>query len=153
TSSSCTVVEGVVDRPGKQTVLRFNSSSPNIGQADMYIGNPAQCPQLFEFSDCHQHLHFKNYTAYRLWTETGYANWVAMRDPGAPADSGINAQLLAAATANGDLISGRKQGFCMVDSAPYPGAPSQPGPAKYLSCSTNQGISVGWEDIYAPQLP
>jgi len=152
TSSSCTVQEGVVTRPGKQTLLRFSSSTPNIGQADMNIGDPAQCPSLFEFSPCHQHLHFEDYTAYRLWTEAGYVNWIAMRDGSAPANAGINAQLIATATASGDLISGHKQGFCMVDSAAYPGA-VQNGPAKYLSCSSNQGITVGYEDIYPPQLP
>jgi hypothetical protein len=151
-ANSCAVVEGVVSKPGKQTLLRFNSSTANIGKTDMYIGDPAQCPALFEFSPCHQHLHFKQYAAYRLWTPAGYANWLATRDVNAPADSGTNAQLLAAAVASGDLISGHKQGFCMVDSAPYPGA-NNPGPATYLSCSSNQGISVGWEDIYPPQLP
>lgn len=150
TSSSCTVVEGVVSRPGKQVVLRFNSSSANVGQTDMFIGDPSQCPQLFEFSSCHQHLHFRDYTAYRLWTEAGYASWAALRDPSSPANVGVNADLLAAATASGDLISGHKQGFCMVDSAQYS---ASAGPAKYLSCSNNQGISVGWEDVYAPQLP
>lgn len=146
---SCTVLEGVVSKSGKQTVLRFNSSTPNVGQADMYIGDPALCPQLFEFSDCHQHLHFKNYTAYRLWTATGYDVWVAQRDVNSPADSGTNSQLLAMATTAGDLISGHKQGFCMIDSAQYlAGA----GPAKYLSCATNQGLSVGWEDVYGTGL-
>jgi len=150
TSKSCSVVEGVVTKTGKQVVLRFNSSTPNIGQVDMYIGNPAQCPVLFEFSDCHQHLHFKDYTAYRLWSTVGYAVWAAQRDPAAPADSGINAYLLAQATNSGDLISGHKQGFCMVDSTQYlAGA----GPAKYFSCTSNQGITVGWEDVYGPQLP
>jgi hypothetical protein len=150
TSKSCSVVEGVVTKPGTQVVLRFNSSTPNIGQADLFIGDPAQCPVLFEFSDCHQHQHFTDYAAYRLWTTTGYAYWVATRDPGAPTNSGINAQLLDAATASRDLISGRKQGFCMVDSVRYV---SGSGPAKYLSCSSNQGISIGWEDTYPPQLP
>jgi Lysyl oxidase len=149
-SKSCTVVEGVVTKPGKQTVLRFNSSSPNVGKTDMYIGDPSLCPTLFEFSDCHQHLHFKDYTAYRLWTPTGYASWVSMRDPSLPANSGINQQLLDSASAQGDLISGHKQGFCMMDSNMYtPGS----GPQKYVSCSSNQGITVGWEDVYGPQLP
>ena len=147
--SSCSVVEGVT-KQGKQVILRFNSSTPNVGDTDMFIGDPAQCPTLFEFSDCHQHLHFIDYSAYRIWTVGGYANWVAMRDPGAPTNSGINAQLLASATTSGDLISGHKQGFCMVDSGQYS---SNAGPAKYLSCSSNQGISVGWEDIYPPYLP
>jgi Lysyl oxidase len=147
---SCTVVEGVISKPGKQTVLRFNSSTPNVGQADMYIGDPALCPDLFEFSDCHQHLHFKNYTAYRLWTMVGYNVWVTQRDVAAPADSGFNAQLLDQATTSGDLVSGHKQGFCMMDSAKYlAGA----GPAQYLSCTSNQGLSVGWEDIYGTGLP
>src|SRR5690242_11434603 len=53
-SKSCSVAEGVVSKPGKQVVLRFNSSMPNIGKADMYIGDPALCPTLFEFSECHQ---------------------------------------------------------------------------------------------------
>src|SRR5437879_6103317 len=148
TPSSCAVAEGVVTRPGKQVLLRFSSATPNVGQADLNIGDPSQCVgTLFHFSECHQHLHFEEYSAYRLWTESGYANWVAARDAGAPTNSGINAQLLAAAAVSGDLVSGHKQGFCMVDSAIYPGAPSPPGAAKYLSCSSNQGVSVGWEDI------
>jgi len=147
---SCAVVEGVVSKQGKHTVLRFNTSTPNVGQADMYIGDPSLCPDLFEFSDCHQHLHFKNYTAYRLWTTVGYDLWVAGRDVTAPADSGLNAQLLEAATTSGDLVSGHKQGFCMMDSAKYLG---DAGPAKYFSCTSNQGLSVGWEDVYGTGLP
>ena len=150
-ANSCAVVEGVVSKPGKQTLLRFNSSTANIGRADLYIGDPAQCPALFEFSPCHQHLHFHEYAAYRLWTAAGYTNWLATRDPNTPADSGTNAQLLAAATAVGDLITGHKQGFCMMDSAPYVQSP--PGPATYLDCNAYQGISIGWEDVYPPQLP
>jgi hypothetical protein len=150
-NNSCAVVEGVVSKPGNQTLLRFNSSTPNIGKTDMFIGDPTQCPALFEFSPCHQHWHFKDYAAYRLWTAAGYANWVATRDLTAPADTGTNAQILAAAVASGDLVTGHKQGFCMMDSAAYVQNP--PGPAKYLDCNANQGISVGWEDIYPPQLP
>jgi len=147
---SCAVEEGVVSKQGKHIVLRFNTSTPNVGQADMYVGDPSLCPDLFEFSDCHQHLHFKNYTAYRLWTTVGYDLWVAQRDVTKPADSGVNAQLLEAATAADDLVSGHKQGFCMMDSAKYL---ADAGPAKYLSCTSNQGLSVGWEDVYGTGLP
>ena len=150
-SKDCAVFEGVA-RPGKQLVLRFNSSMANVGDTDLHIGNPGECLEhLFHVSPCHQHAHFEEFTDYRLWTEAGYDNWVALRDVAAPTNSGFNAELLAAAIASGDLIAGRKQSFCMVDSAPYSDSP--PGPAKYLSCSSNQGISVGWEDIYPPQLP
>jgi hypothetical protein len=45
------------------------------------------------------------------------------------------------------VITGRKQAFCLEDYARYdPNA----GPAKF-TCS-NQGISVGWQDIYGSYL-
>jgi len=152
-SNSCTVVEGAVSKAGKHTLLRFSSSTPNVGQTDLVIGDPNQCVgTLFHLSECHGHLHFEDYSAYRLWTAAGYERWLQLRDPAAPADTGANAQILADALRTGDLIVGRKQGFCMVDSQKYSGSTGQ-GPAKFLSCSSNQGITVGWEDVYAPQLP
>jgi hypothetical protein len=146
--SSCTVNEGCVTSPGTHLVLRFTSSTPNIGQADLFIGNPSNCPDLFRLSECHQHLHFEEYADYRLWTLTGYDNWVAHRDLSQPTNSGTNASLLAAARASGDLIVGRKQGFCVIDVAPYKFGDVDPGPPRYRSCSENQGIKVGWADQY-----
>ncbi|MFY9572539.1 MAG: lysyl oxidase family protein, partial [Blastocatellia bacterium] len=145
---SCTVIEGCVDAPGTHLVLRFTSSTPNIGQADLVIGNPSNCGNLFRFSECHQHLHFQEYADYRLWTLAGYENWVANRNLAQPTSTGINASLLAAARASGELIVGRKQGFCVIDVAPYKFGDVQPGPPKYRSCSQNQGLKVGWADQY-----
>ncbi len=68
----------------------------------------------------------------------GYDNWVALRDVAAPTNSGFNSELLAAAIESGDLIAGRKQSFCMVDSAPY-GETPPPGPAKYLLVQLESG--------------
>jgi hypothetical protein len=45
------------------------------------------------------------------------------------------------------VVVGRKQAFCLEDVSAYS---SDAGPAKY-SC-TNQGISIGWEDIYGSSL-
>jgi hypothetical protein len=48
---------------------------------------------------------------------------------------------------------GRKQGFCLEDSRPYPinGKPSDS--AVYQSCATNLGLSVGCADVYSAELP
>lgn len=59
TSDSCAVVEGCTS-PGQRTLLRFDMATPNIGSADMYLGNPgapsnAPC---FVWSSCHNHYHF-----------------------------------------------------------------------------------------------
>lgn len=145
---SCTVREGCVTAPGTHLVLRFTSSTPNIGQTDLVIGNPSNCGNLFRFSECHQHLHFQEYADYRLWTLSGYNNWVANRNLAQPTNSGNNALLLAAARESGELIVGRKQGFCVIDVAPYKFDDVQPGPPKYQSCSQNQGLKVGWADQY-----
>jgi lysyl oxidase len=75
---------------------------------------------------------------------------VANRDLTIPVSAGVNAQLISAAVAQGQLITARKQGFCMVDTTPFL---SNAGPATFLDCDTNQEISVGWEDQYPPQLP
>ncbi len=147
-SNSCTVVEGCITGTGQRRLLRFTSSTPNIGEADMFIGAPANCPGLFQLSECHQHLHFQEYTDYRLWTPAGYAAWVAGRNPNLGTDEGANATLLASLRASGALVLGRKQGFCMIDLVPYGPGPGHPPPPKYVSCSQNQGISVGYADEY-----
>jgi len=152
-ASSCTLIEGCVTSPGTHLLLRFMSSTPNVGKTDLFIGDPRNCiGDLFRFSECHQHLHFQEYADYRLWTVAGYANWVARRDLSKPTNTGKNAQLLQQARDNGGLILGRKQGFCVIDVAPYQFDGIEPGPPIYRSCSQNQGIKVGWADQYVPQL-
>ncbi|HVQ17372.1 MAG TPA: lysyl oxidase family protein, partial [Vicinamibacterales bacterium] len=148
----CNVVEGCVTKAGKHTLLRFNTSTANIGQADLVIGNPSGCLSLFHLSECHQHLHYENYADYRLWTAAGYAIWKELRRPDLRADDGLNAQLLAVAVANGELVIGHKQGFCMFDSYHYD---ETRGPLQkvYVDCASNQGISIGWSDEYGSQLP
>src|SRR5260370_2752641 len=148
--STCTVKEGCVTSPGKHLLLRFNGSTANVGKADLVIGNHAACGALFVFDQCHQHYHFKDFATYRVWTQAAYQTWVASRDLTQPVSVGINAQLLDMAIANGQLVSVRKQGFCLTDDGAF--LPTA-GPAFFQNCFNNQGISVGWEDIYAPQIP
>jgi hypothetical protein len=153
--TACAVVEGCVSSRGSHELLRFTSATPNVGQGDLVIGDPNSCPNLFQQSECHNHLHFKQYTDYRLWTDAGYNKWATLRDLTKPTNTGFNATLLANAMASGDLIVGRKQGFCIIDIVQYlPNASTQ---KKYTLCGSpgapgNQGLQVGWSDVYGQQL-
>ena len=148
--ASCAVQEGYVAGPGWRTLLRFTTSTANIGTGALVIGNPASCPAVFVASSCHGHLHFHQYADYRLWTPGGYQTWVALRDLSLPANLGSNAAALLQAFKNKSLLVGRKMGFCMIDSEPHlAGAGAAP---TFISCQSNQGISAGWTDTYNAYL-
>lgn len=128
-ASFCSVEEGGIT-PGTHKLIRFTVTTPNIGTADIFVGDPnahvAANDGLFEFATCHNHYHFRHYALYQLIdANTGYV-WKAA-----------------------------KRGFCMLDTDPNPqwlGGPV-PGQPKYLSCGAvgiagNQGISAGWADTY-----
>lgn len=129
----CSVQEGNVI-PGTRKVIRFSVTTPNIGDADVYVGNPiahmdpngdgntSDADGMFEFASCHNHFHFQNYATYRLIGEDG-AEWKSA-----------------------------KRGFCMLDTDPY-NTVNGDGAWEYRSCGTtripgNQGISAGWADTY-----
>jgi len=137
-ASFCSVEEGGIT-PGEHTLLRFTVSTPNIGTADLALGDPnvhvANGDGLYEFATCHRHFHFRHYTLYELI------------DP-----------------ATGFIWRAAKRGFCMIDVEKFQ---DYPGPANndrnYLSCGApatatqpalagNQGISVGWADTYVWKL-
>src|SRR5881394_3613964 len=72
----CSVEEGGVT-PGEHTLLRFTVSTPNIGTADVNLGDPnahvAAGDGLYEYATCHRHFHFRHYTLYELIDpSTGY---------------------------------------------------------------------------------
>jgi hypothetical protein len=134
----CSVEEGGIT-PGEHTLLRFTVSTPNIGTADVNLGDPnvhvAAGDGLYEYATCHRHFHFRHYTLYELI------------DP-----------------ATGTVWRAAKRGFCMIDVEKYQ---AYPGPANndrnYLSCGApatatepaipgNQGISSGWADTYVWKL-
>ncbi|MGH8612044.1 MAG: lysyl oxidase family protein [Gammaproteobacteria bacterium] len=143
--NSCAVIEGEVGGTGKRKLLRFSFTSPNTGAGDIIVGVPDGV--LFEFNTCHGHPHFKEYADYRLWTMTGYNTWDDLRrqNPGA-----LASEVLAAHPELKPEL-GAKRGFCMVDVYHYD--PSMgPGQARYDNCQSNQGISVGWADVYGYSL-
>src|SRR6266480_2441398 len=88
-ASFCSVQEGGVT-PGEHTLLRFTVSTPNIGTADVNLGDPnahvAAGDGLYEYATCHRHFHFRHYTLYELI------------DP-----------------ATGCVWRAAKRGFCMID--------------------------------------
>ena len=131
-STFCSVQEGGIT-PGEHTLLRFTVSTPNIGDADLNLGDPnahiAANDGLYELAACHHHFHFRHYALYQLI------------DP-----------------ATGIVWRAAKRGFCMIDVEkyqPYPG-PSN-NQRNFLSCGApgfpgNQGISKGWGDTYIWKL-
>lgn len=131
-STFCSVEEGGVT-PGLRKVVRFTVSTPNIGNADLFLGDPnahvAANDGLYEFATCHHHFHFKHYASYELV------------DP-----------------ANGFVWKAAKRGFCMLDTDPNPAYLGQaPKTWQFHSCGGigipgNQGISHGWSDTYVFKL-
>ena len=128
-ASFCSVIEGGVT-PGMRRLLRFTVMTPNVGDADIYIGDPgahvAANDGLFEFASCHAHYHFQHYAEYRLVDPRTKKVWRAA-----------------------------KQGFCMLDTDPNPTWLGNEAPREWLfrSCGSltspgNQGISHGWTDTY-----
>lgn len=127
-ASFCSVVEGDVT-PGDHMVLRFTVGTPNIGDADLFLGDPNQHVAandgLYEFAICHQHYHFRHYALYQLIDPNSGFVWRAA-----------------------------KRGFCMIDIekfGAYPGPNNNP--RNYANCGAvgipgNQGISKGWSDVY-----
>ena len=96
-ADSCALVEGCVDGSGDRRLLAFDTQTPNIGQADVILGDPTGQPG-FEYSDCHGHYHFEGYAIYQLL------------------DHGGNV-----------VRTGHKQAFCLLDSeAVVPGANPTP---------------------------
>ena len=151
-TNDCQLVEGCVNASGQRRLLRFTTNTPNIGRAALVIGDPSQCDLLFHFSECHGHYHLEQYADYRLWKRAGFKFWRRHRDWSAPVSSAENTGLLQNLEASGDLIAGRKQGFCMVDSSLYPSQQENPPARVFDNCSDNQGISGGWSDDYLSVL-
>ena len=126
----CSVEEGGIT-PGEHTLVRFTVATPNIGDADLVVGDPNQHvgDGLFEFASCHDHYHFRHYALYELVNpRTGFV-WRAA-----------------------------KRGFCMIDVEKYQvytgDADNKP---HFRSCGAigvpgNQGISKGWSDVYVWKL-
>jgi hypothetical protein len=141
----CSVEEGNIPT-GTHKSLRFSVLINNVGDADLYVGDPiahmdpnndgdfSDQDGLFEFASCHAHYHFRNYATYEL---------IRINPDGSLANSAVQS---------------RKRGFCMLDTTPRKSDASPPKPRYYMNCGNltirgNQGISTGYGDMYVKQLP
>ncbi len=86
---SCLLIEGCVNGTGWRTIMRFDTVTPNIGSEDLALGVPANEPDVFHYSDCHEHYHFDEYANYEL------------------------------SDADGIVATGHKQAFCLLDFFPW----------------------------------
>jgi len=106
-ATACDAIEGGIS-PGTHRVIRFTVSTPNVGDGDVFIGDPNvhfnNNDGLYEFATCHQHFHFRHYARYELI------------DP-----------------ATGRVWRAAKRGFCMLDTDPYLPA-LRDAPRNYWNC-------------------
>ncbi|MBX3027643.1 hypothetical protein KF840_22315 [bacterium] len=127
TADNCAVFEGCVDGTGNRKLLRFNTTTPNYGPGDVFLGDP-RGSSTFEYSACHNHYHFKEYADYRLL------------------DMGGNI-----------VARGHKQAFCLVDLWKPPGLRGRADPqfnhCGYQGISAgwadvyHRGLDCQWIDI------
>ena len=119
--TACEVVEQCVGAPGMRRLLKFDNVSANLGPGDLVVGVPPAAgvsAPPFTWSPCHGHHHLAGYAVYELLD------------------------------ANGTVLSGHKQAFCLQDIQQVtPGASS-----RGYDCN-NQGLSAGWADVYSRTLP
>lgn len=88
--ASCEVVEGCVNGTGARQLLRFDTTTPNIGVGDLFLGKPEDVDDIFVWSDCHQHYHLETYAQYELVDAEGVV-----------------------------VAPGHKQAFCLMDFEPW----------------------------------
>ncbi len=93
--------EGCIAAAGDRTLLRFAVETPNIGNANLELGDPAGNP-AFEYSACHDHYHYKGFADFQLVNASGAT-----------------------------VASGHKQAFCLMDSSKVSDDPSVATGPKY----------------------
>jgi hypothetical protein len=153
--SSCPVQEDLV-RPGNRRLLRMSLAVINVGPGELDVGAATDHPDLFHFNECYDTYQFRDADALRLWRPVDYAIWVALRaaNPSTSSEALLDAHPLL----RHRIIAGRKNHFCLGEyfhCEPVMGcpadqtiAPSTHQAADPDTCSINQGLSVGWMDVY-----
>ena len=124
-ADDCAVDEGCVGDTGLRRLLRFTLSTPNVGGADLFVGDPAESEEA-EWSSCHQHFHMVEFASYRLVRQDGTV-----------------------------AAEGHKQAFCLMDTEPAgdwgPTAPrydcGYQGISKGWSDSYGSGLDCQWVDV------
>lgn len=126
TEQSCQYVDGCLGGVGQRRLLRFDTITPNLGDADFYVGNHNNHPELFEQSECSMAWLFVNYARYRLLDAGGV-----------------------------EVGTGHKSAFALIDLAPFTqdAGPAQYGFGEDMGISVgwadiyNAGLDCQWVDI------
>jgi Lysyl oxidase len=124
--NSCELQEMCVSGSGTRRLLRFEARIENWGPGDLRAGRAGPENPNFEYSSCHDHYHFLDFTDYRL-----------LRLDGSVA------------------AYGHKQSFCLISMERVSDAatPSEPGThpvPQEPDCNT---LVAGWADIYGVDTP
>ena len=123
-NDTCELYEGCVGGLGGRQLMLFTAASPNIGSRDLVMGIPANHPELFHYSACHDHYHFDEFARYELRA----------------------GDVLAA--------TGHKQAFCMLDTISWAWGNDLPkfdcanqGISRGFSDFYDAGLPCQWIDI------
>lgn len=124
-ASDADVQDHCVD-PGWHRLLRFDSLTHNIGDADLDIGTPLSRPDLFEWDPGHGHWHLIQFTEYRLFDDTG-----------------------------NEVATGVKLGRCLSDNEHRSDWGPQFGhfSTDCIADDSQPGVTQGWADFYHGFLP
>ncbi len=121
-AGDCELEEGTVGATGYRRLLRFDTVVMNMGDADLFVGDPTDPSNPysgnFEFAECHGHYHNKGFSDYELLNLDGTV-----------------------------AAPGHKQAFCLEDNLRY----DNDAKRQFVSCGF-QGITSGFGDWYFKQL-
>ncbi len=125
-TNACELEEMCITGPGKRRLLQFEGRIENVGTGAVNPG-PEEGNPLFEFSSCHQHHHFLDFTDYKLLSQDGSV-----------------------------AVQGHKQSFCLISmdrvedyESPISGEVVHPEPGE-TGCNY---LEAGWADIYGVGTP
>lgn len=120
---SCAVFEGCVKGSGWRRLLRFDASLENVGSQDLTIGPLKDSPYLahntFEFSQCHEHYHFRFYGDFSI------------------------------EGADGPLGAGDKRAFCLLSTSRYANNEDVPLTHEHDYCNNQGIVRGWGDDYYA----
>lgn len=123
---TCELFEDCVGGLGERRLLLFTAATPNVGAIDLVMGIPANQPELFHYSACHDHYHFDEFARYELLDSEGAAV----------------------------VAVGHKQAFCMLDTVSWAWPNEVPrfdcanqGISRGFTDSYDAGLPCQWVDI------
>jgi hypothetical protein len=117
------VKDGCVQPNLLYKLLRFDFLSKNIGDQEFNVGSPVTRPDLFVYSQAHQHYHMKEFNKYTLINASGTV-----------------------------VVPSKKPGFCLADVEPIRPNPAPQKFSLLCEETAEMGVSAGWADVYIATL-